>query len=87
VSSLEDRPRRFVLVRHEDVSGVSGTGVVADGVVFPHHNIAVVCWRGQWPTVNTHVLGVESVESIHGHGGYTRVVWHDEEDSEVRHSA
>ena len=27
--------KRFLLVRTEDVSGVSGTGVVAEGVMFP----------------------------------------------------
>lgn len=28
-------PRRFLLIRDEDVTGVSGTGVVAAGVLFP----------------------------------------------------
>lgn len=34
-------PRRFVLVRDEDVTGVSGTGVVATGVLFPPTQAAV----------------------------------------------
>jgi hypothetical protein len=35
------RPRRFVLERDVDVSGLSGTGVVADGVVFPDGIVAL----------------------------------------------
>lgn len=33
--------RRFTLVRHDDVTGVSGTGVVADGVRFPDGVVAL----------------------------------------------
>ena len=65
----------FVLMRDTDVSGVSGTGVVADGVAFPDGTVALR-WRGGNPTsVVFHDNGVESVEAIHGHGGATRLVW------------
>ena len=37
-------PRLFTLIRHEDATGVSGTGRVLDGVVF-HTGQVVVCWR------------------------------------------
>ena len=65
--------RLFQLHRDEDVTGVSGIGVVADGVVFPD-GVAVVRWRGDrqstvvWPSI-------EDVEAIHGHNGATRIVW------------
>lgn len=65
--------RLFQLHRDVDVSGISGTGIVADGVVFPD-GVSVIRWRGErqstvvWPSV-------EDVEAIHGHGGATRVVW------------
>lgn len=69
--------RRFVLQRHHDVSGVSGTGTVADGVEFPDGTVALR-WRSEWPTsVVFHDRGVEAVEAIHGHGGNTQVVWLD----------
>jgi len=67
--------RRFHLQRDTDVSGISGTGVVADGVRFPD-GVCVIRWRGDrqstvvWPSV-------EDVEAIHGHGGATRIVWDD----------
>lgn len=65
----------FVLMRDTDVSGVSGTGVVADGVAFPDGTVALR-WRGGNPTsVVFHDNGVASVEAIHGHGGNTRIVW------------
>jgi hypothetical protein len=68
--------RNFILVRDEDVSGVSGTGVVAEGTKFSN-GLVVVSWVSEWPTVTTHVRGMESVEFIHGHCGKTRVVWLD----------
>ena len=65
---------RFVLARDEDVSGVSGTGIVAEGVVFDD-GVAVLRWRGAWPTsVVFHDRGLDAVREIHGHGGKTRVV-------------
>lgn len=65
--------RTFHLHRDHDVSGVSGEGVVADGVTFPD-GVTVVRWRGErqstvvWPSI-------DDVIAIHGHGGATRLVW------------
>jgi hypothetical protein len=39
------KPRLFTFVRRADVTGVSGTGRVLDGVIF-HTGQVVVCWRG-----------------------------------------
>lgn len=67
--------RRFQLVRNHDVSGISGTGIVADGVQFPDGTV-VIRWRGErqstvvWP-------GIEDVEAIHGHSGATVIDWVD----------
>ena len=67
--------RPFVLMRDTDVSGVSGTGVVADGCASPDGTVTLR-WRGGNPTsVVFHDNGIESVEAIHGHGGNTRIVW------------
>ena len=40
----------FTLIRHNDQSGVSGTGRVLDGVVFPNGKV-VVYWRAKFNTI------------------------------------
>lgn len=70
-------PRRFILVRDEDITGVSGTGVVAQGCLFGTGWVALT-----WLTaVNSLVFypDIANVAAIHGHGGSTRIVWLDEE--------
>jgi hypothetical protein len=70
--------RRFVLRRDEDLTGVSGTGIVAQGVAFDDGPVAMR-WVGEWPTsVVFHDRGIESVERIHGHEGRTRIEWVDD---------
>lgn len=67
--------RAFRLVRDTDVTGVSGTGVVAEGVEFSSGVVALT-WLTDWPTsVVFHDRGMASVEAIHGHNGSTRVVF------------
>lgn len=72
---LIEGPRPFVLFRSEDETGVSGVGVVAEGVEFADGTVALR-WRGRWPTsVVFHERGIEAVNAVHGHGGKTRVIW------------
>jgi hypothetical protein len=67
--------RRFVLERVEDVTGLSGTGTVADGVQWPNGKVTL-CWRGRhssiavWDDLNTAL-------AIHGHEGATRAAFLD----------
>jgi hypothetical protein len=67
--------KRFQLVRDVDISGVSGTGIVADGVQFSD-GTTVVHWRGErrstvvWPSIH-------DVQAIHGHNGATHIEWLD----------
>src|SRR5688572_32930897 len=69
--------RRFELHRDSDITGVSGTGVVAEGIAFTDGTVALR-WRSEWPTsVVFHDRGVEAVRKVHGHGGSTRLVWLD----------
>jgi hypothetical protein len=69
--------RRFVLMRSEDVTGISGTGLVAWGVRFPD-GLVVTRWNGT--IAQTSVWdSIEHIEAIHGHGGSTQVVWVDDE--------
>ena len=73
--------RRFELHRDEDVSGVSGIGVVAEGVAFSDGGPVALRWTSEYPTsVVFHDRGVESLEAIHGHNGRTRIVWLDDEE-------
>jgi hypothetical protein len=73
--------RRFELHRDEDVSGVSGTGIVAEGVAFSDGGPVALRWTSEWPTsVVFHDRGVESLEAVHGHNGRTRIVWIDLDD-------
>lgn len=66
-------PALFVLQRDHDVTGVSGTGSVADGVVWPDGAVTIR-WCGERPsTVNWDTI--DDAEYIHGHGGATRFVW------------
>ena len=72
-----DRPEHalptFVLRRDQDASGVSGVGVVAQGVVFTDGTVAL---RWMVDTRSTGIYdSIEDVERIHGHHGMTRVVW------------
>lgn len=54
---------------------MSGTGVVADGVLFPDGAIAVR-WRGPHPSTVAWAR-FDDAYHVHGHGGATRFVWLD----------
>jgi hypothetical protein len=68
-------PRRFRLIRNRDITGVSGTGHVADGVQWPD-GTATVRWRGDRPST-VHWDDIAHAEAVHGHGGATRIEWVD----------
>lgn len=67
--------RRFVLNRKEDVSGVSGTGVVVEGVEFSDGTVALR-WLGERPSL-VFWKNIEDAIGIHGHNGLTIVEWID----------
>jgi len=67
--------RRFELHRDQDVSGVSGTGLVAQGVQFDDGTCALR-WLGEHHSTAVYDDAVD-IELIHGHGGATRMVWLD----------
>jgi len=69
-------PRRFYLHRTRDITGASGTGRVADGVLWTDGS-ASVRWRGEHGSV-VHWDRLESAERVHGHNGATMLVWLDE---------
>ena len=74
--------RTFVMVRDVDVTGLSGTGVVAEGIEFSDGTVAMR-WldagvsefnreRGVRPTTVLHPE-IESVLALHGHNGATHI--------------
>jgi hypothetical protein len=65
-------PILFTLERDVDVSGISGTGVVADGAIWPDGTVSVR-WRGERPSI-VHWGHMGDVKAIHGHNGSTRIV-------------
>jgi hypothetical protein len=71
---------KFWLKRKEDISGISGTGIVAEGVIFTD-GVAVLRWLTAGGSTAVYD-SIESVERIHGHNGNTEVVYKNERDSE-----
>lgn len=74
--------RRFHLIRDEDLSGVSGTGVVAEGVEFEDGTVAI-CWTTKYHITSV-INNIKTLERVHGHGGKTYVKWIDQEADDVR---
>ena len=64
--------QEFYLLRKKDVSGVSGTGIVARGIILPSHR-AVIEWCTEHETMGVYD-NVEQVRAIHGHGNATELV-------------
>jgi hypothetical protein len=65
--------RLFDLQRDEDETGVSGTGRVAEGVVFYDGKVAL-----RWKTANASTTIFDDVAdmlAVHGHAGKTRLVY------------
>ncbi len=63
----------FHLFRHEDASGISGTGIVAVGVVWPNGR-ATMHWISYRSSSEDHA-SIDSLMEIHGHGGKTEIVY------------
>lgn len=73
--------RRFHLKRLEDETGISGTGIVTNGIQFDDGTVVM-----SWNTDTTFVAvyrNMEDVITIHGHNGKTVVEWADDEFFEV----
>jgi hypothetical protein len=62
-------PRTFKVMRNTDVSGVSGAGHVADGVLFGD-GTTVLRWRSEHRSTAVYE-DFETMRAIHGHDGAT----------------
>lgn len=67
--------RTFHLMRTEDESGISGTGIVAEGVEFSSGKVCIA-WVSGVVKSETIYDSIQEVEKIHGHGGKTELVFH-----------
>lgn len=65
--------RKFYLLRHEDIHGKSGTGVIAEGVIFDN-GMGALTWLSDEPTVTTFVRGIRGVKRLHSHEGKTEAI-------------
>ena len=70
--------RRLQLKRTEDVNGISGTGIVAQGCEFDDGSIALT-WLSH---LGSHAFydSLKVLDGIHGHGGRTVVEYLDAVD-------
>lgn len=71
--------RRFLLKRTEDPTGISGVGIVAEGVLFSNMR-CVLHWLSDVGSIGIYDTPEEMME-IHGHEGATRVLWCQDDDA------
>jgi hypothetical protein len=64
--------KTFYLLRHQDVHGNSGTGVVAEGVIFDS-GMCSMTWLSEFESVTT-FRNIATVKRLHSHDGKTEVV-------------
>jgi hypothetical protein len=73
----------FVLDRDEDTTGISGTGIVAEGVQFADGRIVM-----RWLTNHAHSIvihnSLDELLAIHGHEGRTKLRWLNLEEKELK---
>lgn len=67
--------KRFQFIRTDDETGISGTGLVAEGVVLTGGR-TVVNWLTKYSTTSIYDNFADA-EFLHGHDGKTRVEWLD----------
>jgi len=67
--------RRFELIRHEDQTGISGVGKIAEGVQFSTGKCALA-WTKTIPSITVYDT-VDQLLSVHGHNGTTELKWID----------
>ena len=73
--------RRFVLYRKKDPTGISGTGIITEGVEFLSGK-CVLSWLTKYTSVATYD-DIETLMKIHGHDGLTILNWIDQEHTEI----
>jgi hypothetical protein len=72
-SVYPDTMKTFKLLRKEDATGISGTGIVAEGVQFSNGKCAL-SWLTEFTSMAIYD-DIGTLEKIHGHGGKTVIEW------------
>ena len=67
------KSRRFLLYRKIDETGISGAGVVAEGIQWTCGKCSL-CWLTDVSSVAVYD-SLDDVIAIHGHGGKTIIAW------------
>ncbi len=73
--------KRFLLVRDEDETGISGTGIVAEGIQFAN-GWCCLSWLTRFSSIGVYP-SVEELIDIHGHNGRTVVKWCGDTDPQA----
>lgn len=73
-STARKGARMFVLMRHRDISGISGTGEVAEGVLWSDGSVSLR-WHGEHAATTFWQGGIAAMLHVHGHNGTTEVVY------------
>ncbi len=70
---MSSNMKLFVLNRKEDETGISGTGIIAEGVQFTNGKCALN-WLSEYTSTALYD-DVETLMKIHGHDGKTVIIW------------
>lgn len=71
--------KKFHLEREIDISGISGCGKVAEGVIFTDTNECVIHWLGEHSCINIY-HSIDDAIYVHGHSGATKIIFDDPEN-------
>ena len=64
--------KNFILYRHKDASGVSGTGPVAEGTLYSDGTVAMR-WLGEMPSWKMYD-SLAVAKRVHAHEGQTEII-------------
>ena len=73
--SKQSSIKRFLIERTVDISGTSGTGIVAEGCQLSNGRV-VLTWFSNLGSVAVYD-NIVVCERLHGHGGASKIVWID----------
>lgn len=75
-TAAQSKTRRFLLERQEDLTGTSGTGIVAEGIEFSNGTV-VLHWISQLMAINIYD-NIKVCIELHGHDNRTSIKWIDQ---------
>jgi hypothetical protein len=73
--------KMFILNRLIDDSGVSGTGIIAEGVQFDDGRCVL-----RWKTSKSSIAiynNIQDLKDIHGHGNHTIIIFKNDLDNSI----